>query len=222
MRGEASADKKVEKFNFYRDFFHLRIGSWEKEYVMVPNYPAYVYDTADSMEVHQSIMTFVVQCNRNLNYLCPFLVTETCIDNRWVCSKCYWALPNGPKHSRNNKEANHMTFLRRVKFVSCPHVSFARMRSFRFWSYLSFLSRLSRRSCARRQRYANYFRVCIDNSLLCLSIPWHNCSDNNNCSDCFTIPNKCKPDRLANSTKLETLNSRREKREIQLILILKF
>lgn len=44
------------------------------------------YDIIDSVEIYQSIMTFVVQRIRNLNYLCPFLVTETCIDNRWVCA----------------------------------------------------------------------------------------------------------------------------------------
>lgn len=51
---------------------------------MVPSYPAYMcmIQPIDSVEIYQSIMTFVVHCNRNLNYLCPFLVTETPIDNR--------------------------------------------------------------------------------------------------------------------------------------------
>lgn len=120
-----------------------------------------------------------------------------------------------------------MTFLRRVKFVSRPCYLLLRelslhMRSSRFWSYLSFLSRLSRPSRARRQRYANYFRVCIDNSLLCLSTPWRNCSDNDNCSDCFTILNKCKSDRLACSTKLEVVNSHREEEKNLVNIYFKF
>lgn len=140
MRGGTFVDKKkMKKFNFYRNFFYLIVRNrklkWNMWWFQIILHICMI-QSIDNMEIYQSVMTFVIQCNHNLNYLCPFLVTETCINNRWMC-----AIELRPKHSRNNKEANHMTFLRRVKFVSCPH-----MKSFRFWSYLSFLSRLSRRA----------------------------------------------------------------------------
>jgi len=55
----------------------------EKDIRSFRAYRAYVFDTAvDSLEIYPSITTFVVERSRNLNYLCPFLLTEASIDNR--------------------------------------------------------------------------------------------------------------------------------------------
>lgn len=73
----------------------------------------------DSMEIYPSITTFVVERSRNLNYLCPFLLTQK--PPSIIDARAPLASPNSPKRSRNNKEAA-VTFLCRIKFVCRPRV----------------------------------------------------------------------------------------------------
>lgn len=70
---------RMQKFNF------VKIGSWEDARYVISTYPIISPDTIlDNMEIYPSVTSLVVERSRNLNYLCPFLLTETFIDNRWA------------------------------------------------------------------------------------------------------------------------------------------